>query len=119
AKEVWLIDAKGFVTEGGSSNAWIVTDKGELVTRHADHGILKGITREVVMTLAARQKLVVDERPFTLAEALKAREAFVTSATSTVMPVVRIDGKPIGNGAPGLLATELRRLFHTAAETAA
>jgi D-alanine transaminase len=119
AKEAWLIDAKGFVTEGGSSNAWIVTENGELVTRPADNSILKGITREVVMTLAARQKLVVRERPFTVAEALKAREAFVTSATNTVMPVVRIDGKPVGNGAPGLIATELRRAFHTAAETAA
>lgn len=118
AKEAWLVDAKGFVTEGGSSNAWLVTEAGELVTRPADHSILKGITREVVMKLAAKQKLTVKERAFTVEEAMKAREAFVTSATNTVMPVVRIDAKPIGNGAPGLLASELRKLFHTMAEAA-
>ena len=118
AKEAWLVDADGLITEGGSSNAWIVTEAGELVTRPADHSILKGITREVVMKLAAKQKLALKERAFSVEEAMRAREAFVTSATNTVMPVVRIDGKPIGNGAPGLLASELRKLFHTMAEAA-
>jgi D-alanine transaminase len=116
AKEAWLVDAKGFVTEGGSSNAWIVDQAGKLVTRQADTGILRGITREVVLALAARQGLEVVERPFTVAEALAAREAFITSATNLVMPVVRVDGRPIGNGHPGSFASELRRLYHSAAE---
>ena len=92
----------GIVTEGSSSNAWIVTRDGALVTRKADRAILRGITRTVLLDLLRAHNLVLDERPFTVAEAQGAREAFITSASQTVMPVVRIDGRPVGNGAPGL-----------------
>jgi D-alanine transaminase len=118
AKEAWFVDAKGFVTEGSSTNAWIVTRDGAVVTRPADHGILRGITRTVVLEVLAAHGLKLEERPFTLDEAYAAREAFITSATQFVTPVVRIDGKPIGNGAPGLIATALRRDFHDYAEIA-
>jgi D-alanine transaminase len=118
AKEAWFVDAAGFVTEGSSSNAWIVTRDGAVVTRPADHGILRGITRTVVLDVMKEHGLKLEERAFTVEEALKAREAFITSATQIVTPVVQIDGKPIGNGAPGLIATALRRDFHRHAEFA-
>lgn len=116
AKEAWFVDKEGFVTEGGSSNAWIVTRDGVLVTRPAEFGILRGITRTVVLDVIADQNVRFEERKFSIEEAYGAREAFVTSASQTVMPVVSIDGKPVGNGAPGLVATALRRDFHHAAE---
>jgi len=116
AKEAWFVDNSGHITEGSSSNAWIVTRDGKVVTRQVDHGILKGITRTVVLEVMAKQGLKLEERAFTLEEAQAAREAFVTSASQIVMPVVRIDGKPVGNGAPGLIASALRRDFHQFAE---
>jgi D-alanine transaminase len=116
AREAWLVDKAGFVTEGSSSNAWIVTREGKVVTRQADHAILKGITRGVVLEAMRAQGLELEERPFTVEEAYQAREAFLTSASQIVLPVVRIDGKPIGNGAPGLIASALRRDFHRFAE---
>jgi D-alanine transaminase len=116
AKEAWFVDRDGMVTEGGSSNAWIVTRDGRLVTRPAEHGILRGITRTVVLDVIAGQNLAFEERGFSVEEAYAAREAFVTSASQIVMPVVSIDGRPIGNGAPGLVATALRRDFHRFAE---
>jgi D-alanine transaminase len=118
AKEAWFVDADGFVTEGSSSNAWIVTRDGAVVTRPAEFGILRGITRTVVLEVIADHGLKLEERPFTMEEAHAAREAFVTSATQFVMPVVRIDGKPVGNGAPGLIASALRRDYHARAEIA-
>ena len=117
AREAWFVDASGHVTEGSSSNAWIVTRDGKVVTRQADHGILKGITRTVVIEAIAAQGLKLEERAFTLDEAQAAREAFITSASQIVLPVVRIDGRPVGNGAPGLIASALRRDFHRYAET--
>lgn len=116
AREAWFVDADGNVTEGASTNAWIVTAEGTLVTRPADSGILRGITRMTVLALAAREGIPVEERPFSVDEAKSAREAFVTAATTVVMPVTRIDDAVIGNGHPGLLATSLRKLFHTQAE---
>src|SRR5262252_1415409 len=116
AREAWLVDAKGFVTEGASANAWIVTNEGKVVTRPADHGILRGISRTVVLDVLRAHGLVLEERPFTRAEAAAAEEAFVTSASQTVLPVVRIDGKPVGGGKPGPVATTLRREFHRHAE---
>jgi D-alanine transaminase len=116
AREAWFVDKKGFVTEGSSSNAWIVTKNGTVVTRQVDHAILKGITRTVVLDIIAAQGLKLDVRPFTIDEAQLAREAFITSASQTVMPVVKIDGRPVGNGAPGLLASALRRDFYRHAE---
>src|SRR6266478_4381844 len=116
AKEAWFVDHKGFVTEGSSTNAWIVTRDGAVVTRPADFGILRGITRTVVLEVIAEHGLKLEERPFTMEEAYAAREAFITSATQFVTPVVRIDGRPVGNGAPGLVASALRRDFHRHAE---
>ena len=116
ADEAWMVDGQGFVTEGASCNAWIVTSAGILVTRPAESGILRGITREVAMEAAPQQGLHFEERPFTVEEAKSAREAFQTSASGLVMPVVRIDGRAIGNGKPGEIALALRKTYHSVAE---
>jgi D-alanine transaminase len=112
AYEAWLVDEEGFVTEGASSNAWIVDSDGVLVTHPADSAILRGITRTRLFEIAAAHQLKIVERRFTLAEAKSAREAFVTGATTLVMPVVAIDGEKIGDGAPGPVAMALRAAFH-------
>ena len=117
ARDAWFVDKDGAVTEGASSNAWIVTQAGTIVTRPADDAILRGITRTVVLEAIKALGLAVDERAFTLEEAYAAREAFVTAASQIVLPVVRIDGRPIGDGKPGPVATALRREFHRHAET--
>lgn len=111
AYEAWLVDRDGFVTEGSSSNAWIVTKDNVLVTRKLSNAILGGITRNAVIELARREGLTFEERAFTVAEALAAKEAFVSSTTSYVMPIVTLDGKPIGNGGPGVVAAKLRSLY--------
>ncbi len=116
AREAWFVAADGTVTEGSSTNAWIVTGAGKVVTRPAEQGILRGITRAVLLDVIRAQGLTLEERPFTVDEAYGAREAFVTAASQIVMPVVRIDGRPIGNGVPGAVATELRQNFHRHAE---
>ncbi len=116
ARDAWFVDADGSVTEAASANAWIVTAAGTVVTRPADHTILRGITRTVLLDVIKAQGLKLEERAFTVKEAYSAREAFITSASQIVLPVVRIDDHPIGNGAPGLLATALRREFHRFAE---
>jgi D-alanine transaminase len=116
AREAWLVDAEGRVTEGASSNAWIVTRDGVLITRPLGCDILPGITRSVVLDVVKAQGLKFEERPFTVEEAYAAREAVVTSASQIVMPVVSIDGRPVGNGAPGLVASALRRDYHRHAE---
>jgi D-alanine transaminase len=116
AKEAWFVTRDGYVTEGSSSNAWIISREGKVITRPADSGILRGITRTVLLNVLKAQGLELEERPFTREEAYAAREAFVTSASQCVMPVVRIDGRPIGNGAPGLVATALRQDFHRHSE---
>jgi len=117
ADEAWMVDDEGYVKEGASCNAWIITEDGDLVTRPAEAGILRGVTRTVLVELVAKQGLNLSERPFTVAEAKAAREAFNTSATSFVMPVVSIDGAMIGEGRPGPLTMELRRIFHGFAES--
>ena len=117
AREAWFVDRDGRITEGSSSNAWIVTRDGKVVTRQADQAILKGITRTVLLKVIAAQGLKLEERSFTPDEAQGAREAFITSASQIVLPVVKIDGRPVGNGAPGLVASALRRDFHRYAET--
>jgi D-alanine transaminase len=116
AKEAWFIGKDGYVTEGSSSNAWIISREGKVITRPAEHGILRGVTRTVLLNVLKAQGLELDERPFTVEEAYAAREAFVTSASQSVMPVVRIDGRPVGNGAPGLVAAALREDFHRYSE---
>jgi len=116
AGEAWFVDRDGKVTEGSSSNAWIVTMGGKVVTRAADKGILRGVTRTVLIGAIEAQGLTLEERPFTVEEAYGAREAFLTAASQVVLPVVRIDGRPVGNGAPGSVATALRKDFHRHAE---
>lgn len=116
AFEAWFVDADGYVTEGTSTTAWIVTGEGTLVTRPNGTEILPGITRITASEVARRAGLSIEERKFTVDEAKAAREAFVTSASSIVMPVVAIDGTPIGEGKPGPVATELRAAYHEVAE---
>jgi D-alanine transaminase len=112
AYEAWFVDAEGFVTEGSSSNAWIVTGDGRVVTRPVDNRILSGITRAVLMNVLEALQLRLEERPFTVAEACGAAEAFVTSASQIVMPVIRIDDQAIGDGTPGSVSKRLREEFH-------
>jgi len=116
AAEAWFVDDEGYVTEGASSNAWIVTADGVLVTRGANNAILRGVTRDVILDLLQKKGLRFEERRFTVSEAIESNEAFITSAGNLVMPVVRIDGKAIGSGRPGALSLELRRLFFTQAD---
>jgi D-alanine transaminase len=116
AREAWFVDERGFVTEGGSSNAWIVTPGGSVVTRPAEGGILRGVTRTTLLDLLRQEGLKLEERAFKLEEAARAREAFITAATTLVMPVVRIDGEVVGNGKPGPLTLALRQKFHRVAE---
>jgi D-alanine transaminase len=116
AREAWLTDAQGRITEGASSNAWIVNRDGKLMTHPLGHDILPGITRSVVFDVIKAHGLAVEERAFTVEEAYAAREAFITSASQIVLPVVSINGRPVGNGAPGLIATALRRDYHRHAE---
>jgi D-alanine transaminase len=111
AYEAWMVDEQGFVTEGTSSNAWIVTKDGELVTRPTDHAILRGITRISLMAMAEKAGFTIIERAFTIEEAKAAKEAFVTSTTSLVKPVTELDGDTIGNGKPGLLTEKLFDLY--------
>ncbi len=109
AYEAWFVDSGGFVTEGASTNAWIVAEDGALVTRQADRAILRGVTRSTLLDVAAREGFSLQERPFSLEEAYRAREAFFSSATTIAMPVVAIDGRTIGDGRPGPLTLALRR----------
>lgn len=116
ADEAWFVDADGMVTEGAATNAWIVSKEGRLVTRPAEFGILRGVTRTTLLEVAAKLGLAVEERSFTVAEAHAAREAFITAATTLVMPVVSIDGRPVANGHPGNVALSLREAFFDVAE---
>lgn len=116
AKEAFLVDADGLVTEGSSSTAWIVDADGTLITRPKEMHILPGITRMAIMDYAQKHGLKVEERPFSVEEAKRAREAFVTSASATVTPVVQIDDQVIGNGMPGSIASGMRAAFHEGVE---
>jgi D-alanine transaminase len=116
AREAWLVDEAGRVTEGASSNAWIVSRDGKLITHPLGHDMLPGVTRSVVIDVIKAQGLAFEERAFSVEEAYAAREAFVTSASQIVLPVVSINGRPVGNGAPGLIAAALRRDYHRHAE---
>jgi D-alanine transaminase len=118
AYEAWLLDEAGLITEGSSTNAWIVAESGALVTRYADQAILRGVTRGTVFRLAAAEGLRVEERAFSLSEAYGAREAFLTSAGNGVLPVVAINGRNVGDGRPGALTLALRDRFRAFAEIA-
>ncbi len=112
AFEAWFVDeATGLVTEASSSNAWIVDAHGRLVTRPKGNEILGGITRATVLRLAREAGIAVEERAFTIDEARAAREAFTTSTTTFVKPVIQIDDTPIGNGAPGETTRRLLALY--------
>jgi len=115
AQEAWLVDPAGFITEGASSSALIVTPDGTLVTRPNSNDILPGCTRKAVLAIAERDGVKVEERLFTVAEAHGAREAILTSASNFVLPVVAIDGAPVGDGKPGPIAQRLRELYIEAA----
>lgn len=118
AKEAWLVDRDGLVTEGAASNAWIVTAEGAVVTRATGRAILAGVTRSTTLDAIRQEGLELVERAFSIDEAKRAREAFITSASNTVMPVVEIDGATISDGRPGALTRRLRQLFHQRAERA-
>jgi D-alanine transaminase len=108
--EAWMVE-DGFVTEGSSSTAFIITGDRRIVTRPLSHAVLPGITRQSVMRLAAEQGLALDERLFSVEEAHAAAEAFLTSASMLVMPVVAIDGRPVKTGQPGPRSRRLRELY--------
>lgn len=108
--ETWMIE-DGLVTEGASSTAFIITTDRKIVTRPLSTAVLPGITRQTVMRLAQENGLVMEERAFSVEEALAAAEAFFTSASTIAMPVITIDGRPVGTGRPGPLVQELRRLY--------
>jgi D-alanine transaminase len=119
AYEAWLVDAKGCITEGSSTNAWIVTKDDVLITRDLASNILAGVTRAGVFAALSRAGInAVEERAFTLAEAHAAREAFISSASGGVLPVVRIDGRPVGDGKPGPTTLRIHSLYreHAAEE---
>lgn len=111
AQEAWQVDDDGFVTEGTATNAWIVNRAGELVTRDIGHAILNGITRLAILEAARAQNVPFVERPFTLEEALDAKEAFISSSNGHVKAVTRIDGHSIGNGQAGELTTRLFDIY--------
>ena len=104
------------MTEGASSNAWIIDQHGVLRTRPVDSAILRGVTRTTLIDVIRRQGLDVMETPFTVAEAKAAREAFVTAATNIVTPVISIDGFKVADGKPGPVSRRLRDAFHEVAE---
>jgi D-alanine transaminase len=111
AAEAWFVDDLGLVTEGASSNAWIIDIDGVLRTRNIQANILRGITRSSVIRLVGELGLAMDERAFTIEEAKSAREAFITGAGSLILPVVGIDGVSVGDGVPGPVAKRLRELY--------
>jgi D-alanine transaminase len=111
AYEAWLVDEAGLVTEGASTNAWIVDADGALRTRDTEANILRGVTRATLIGLAREIQIKVDERPFTLEEAKGAREAFLTAASAFVTPIVSIDGSAVADGRPGPVTRRLRALY--------
>lgn len=111
AYEAWMVDEMGLVTEGSSTNAWIVDENGKLRTRDTQANILKGCTRTTLFQLIEEEGLELDERPFSVEEAKRAKEAFFTAAGAFVMPAISIDGTKIGNGKPGPITTRLRREY--------
>jgi D-alanine transaminase len=110
AQEAWMVE-DGFVTEGGSSSAFIVTKQGSIVVRPLSNAILPGITRRSLLRLSQEDGIALEERRFTVEEAYEAAEAFLTSASNFVLPVVSIDGRPVGDGKPGPITKRLRELY--------
>jgi len=116
AFEAWMVDDDGLITEGSSSNAWILTSDAKLITRNADSMILKGVTRTSLLRFAQQEGITFEERAFTPQEAYQAVEAFVSSATTFLLPIVEIDGHVIGNGKPGSLGEKLRAAYMSYAD---
>lgn len=112
--DAWLVAPDGMVTEGASSNAWIVTKAGEVVTRHLSNEILAGITRHALFDALGQRGMKIVERSFTLEEAKAASEAFSTAATGLVTPVVELDGVVIGSGQPGPVTRSVQRFYYSA-----
>jgi D-alanine transaminase len=110
AQEAWLVE-DGFVTEGGSSSAFIVTKEGSIVVRPLSNAILPGITRKSLLQLSQEDGITLEERRFTVEEAYGAAEAFLTSASNFVLPIVSIDGRPVADGKPGPITKRLRALY--------
>ena len=108
AREAWMVDAGGRITEGASSNAWIVSRDGKLVTRPLGNDILPGITRAVVVELARELGVPLVEQPVSLRDLPAVEELFVCGTTTDVQPIVELDGRPIGNGKPGPITNRLR-----------
>lgn len=111
AIEAWFVDDMGLVTEGASSNAWIVDGDGVLRTRDTNANILRGVTRSTLLEVIRETGIPISEKPFTIAEAQAAREAFITGAGSLLTPIVQVDGVKLSDGKPGEVATRLRRLY--------
>lgn len=118
AAEAWLVDGEGNVTEGASSNAWIITEAGEVITRHISNDILRGVTRMSLVDAVEALQLKLIERPFTIEEAQNAKEAFVTAATNPVTPVVKVDDVVLGDGKPGPVTMRLRQELRNHVEVA-
>lgn len=116
AFEAWFVDDEGMVVEGSSSNAWIINQDNEIITRNADGSILKGITRAAILQQIKDQNLTIIERPFSLREAILAKEAFISSATTIVMPVVKIDNHLVAGGKVGAMAKKMLESFYHYAE---
>lgn len=116
--DAWM-EEDGYITEGTSNNAWIVTKEGTIVTRQLSNAILHGITRKSVMRCAELLQMKIEERPFTKEEAINAQEAFITSASSFVTPVIEINGKPVGSGKPDSIVKQLREIYIEEARKAA
>ena len=110
ADDAWLVE-NGVITEATSSNAHIIDARGVLVSHPVDHGVLPGVTRISVIAIAKEMGLQIEERPFTPDELFSAREAFISGAGTLVLPVIEVDGKPIGNGGPGTVTSELRQRY--------
>jgi D-alanine transaminase len=119
AQEAIYIDHNGMVKEGAATNVWIVDADGTLVTRPAEHGILRGITRTGLIDVAAKLGLPLEERFFSVEQMMAAREVFITAATSICFPIVSIDGQPIANGHPGSMSQKIREAFFDVAEKTA
>ena len=111
AVEAWFVDDMGLVTEGASSNAWIIDADGVLRTRDTNANILRGVTRSTLLEVIREAGLPISEKPFTIAEAQAAREAFITGAGSLVTPIVQVDGVKLGDGKPGAVAMRLRHAY--------
>ena len=109
AAEAWMVDRNGHVTEGGSTNAWIVARDGTVATRETGRAILAGVMRATLLRLQQGGEIRIVERPFTVAEARDAAEAFLTSTTNPCVPVIRIDGVPVGDGRPGPVTLKIAR----------